>query len=324
MAEMSEGELRMWRRCSWAALVFFLGFGAWWSFRLPTVGKGGLLLAMGATLMPLFWDKITAVGKMFWIGMLFVLLSVEYRAIDNDREKSEAAQRKELEEIGKGFQGVLTQQQTNFTTLMQTSQANFKTLIESEQVNFEKMLANSRKAQQRENVNFSDVLNREQALFKSTAELFESLNGQLIPANEPTPKTICGTPPTGTYIAVVDGSGYMFTRFPHVVLMLHQQKAIWLDKKPDGSIALFMDVRDKDGTIGIRIDKDGFFIHPKVALYARRPDKSTILIQNEKGEDVLLVKYVNPQAFLVTEHLGNSMPNFGCMSGVSEADVWID
>jgi hypothetical protein len=324
MAEMSEDELRMWERLSWSAVVVFSGVGIWWSFRLPTVGKGGLLLAMGATLMPLFLDKIASIGKMAWIAMLFILLSVEYRAIDSDREKNEETQRKELTKIGEGFQGVLTQQQSNFTALMQTSQTNFKTLIESEQVNFERMLANSRKAEQRENANFSDVLNREEALFKSTEELFESLNGQLIPANDPTPKTGCGTLPKGNYIAVVDGGGYMFTRFPHVVVSLHRQKAIWLDKKPDGSVALFMDVRGADGAIAIRIDKDGFFINPKAALYVRRPDKSTILIQNEKGDDVLVVKYVNPEAFLVTEHFANPLPHIGCVKGSVTTDLEID
>ena len=48
--------------------------------------------------MPLFWDKVGIVARMSWIAMLFLLLAVEYRAIDKDRAdfaKDEARRRQE-------------------------------------------------------------------------------------------------------------------------------------------------------------------------------------------------------------------------------------
>jgi hypothetical protein len=70
---------------SWFFVLAFSGCGIWWFFYIPSVGKGGLLLAVGATLMPVFWEKVRVIGKMSWIAMLFVLLFAEYRAIDKDR-----------------------------------------------------------------------------------------------------------------------------------------------------------------------------------------------------------------------------------------------
>jgi hypothetical protein len=102
-------------RVSWLVVFIFLGIGAWWFKHIPTVGKGGVLLAVGATLMPLFWERVGVFGKMFWILMLFVLFAVEYRAINKDREEATA----QFQEIIAGF-----------TVSMQQNQAHFNATVE--------------------------------------------------------------------------------------------------------------------------------------------------------------------------------------------------
>lgn len=96
---------------SYLAVSIFLFFGFWWLFHIPSVGKGGLFLAVGATLMPLFWEKVGIIGKMLWIGMLFILLFAEYRAIDKDQ---------------KDRQTDITNQQNNFSNLMTQNQKEFQ------------------------------------------------------------------------------------------------------------------------------------------------------------------------------------------------------
>ena len=81
---------------------------------MPTVGKGGLLLAMGAVLLPLFWEKIGTALRMLWILMLFVLLAAEYRAIEKDQREKAEAQKKELEALGNGFTNVLARASSSF------------------------------------------------------------------------------------------------------------------------------------------------------------------------------------------------------------------
>jgi hypothetical protein len=90
----SESEFRIWQALSWLSVVVFLCFGIWWMLYLPTVGKGGLFLAAGAVLMPLFWEKIDVIGRMSWVAMLFLLLGVEYRAIDKEHHDNDDAQKK--------------------------------------------------------------------------------------------------------------------------------------------------------------------------------------------------------------------------------------
>ena len=102
-------------RVSWLVVFIFLGIGAWWLKHIPTVGKGGVLLAVGATLMPLFWERVGVFGKMSWILMLFVLFAVEYRAINKDREDAAAQSKK----IIAGFTVSMQQNQTQFNTTME-------------------------------------------------------------------------------------------------------------------------------------------------------------------------------------------------------------
>ena len=50
------------------------------------------MLALVATLMPLVWDDVLAIGRAGLILTLVVLFAVEYRAIDKDRADSLKAQ----------------------------------------------------------------------------------------------------------------------------------------------------------------------------------------------------------------------------------------
>jgi hypothetical protein len=117
---------RLWVGTSWLSVLSGGGVGMWWFLHTPTVGKGGLLLAMGATVLPLFWEKVGVVAKMSWIGMLFILLFVEYRAIDKDRRDNEIEHELSLERIGKGFAEVTKEQQDSFKRLVEQSNKEFK------------------------------------------------------------------------------------------------------------------------------------------------------------------------------------------------------
>jgi hypothetical protein len=136
MEQISESTPRVWSLLSWLFVLALLGLGVWWLFSLPTVGKGGLFLALGAVLMPLFWEKIGVAGKMSWIAMLFVLLAVEYRAIDKEHRDNIEAQK----QIGEGFKNVLTDQQEKFSTLIQQSQTQFQETVQKQQEQFRAML----------------------------------------------------------------------------------------------------------------------------------------------------------------------------------------
>jgi hypothetical protein len=70
----------------WATVCVCLPWGLWWYFHIPTPGKGGLLLALVATIMPLVWEDVAAIGRASLILTLVVLFAVEYRAIDKEHK----------------------------------------------------------------------------------------------------------------------------------------------------------------------------------------------------------------------------------------------
>jgi hypothetical protein len=114
-------------------------------FRLPTVGKGGLFLAVGATLMPLFWDKVGIVARMSWIAMLFLLLAVEYRAIDKDRADFAKDEARRRQEENQKFADIGTSITTNVQKLLNTSDKQFRETTQQASRQFDVTMSRSEK-----------------------------------------------------------------------------------------------------------------------------------------------------------------------------------
>ena len=70
----------------WAMVAVCLPWGLWWYCHIPTPGKGGLLLAFVATVMPLVWEDVREFGRAGLILTLVVLFAVEYRAVDKEHK----------------------------------------------------------------------------------------------------------------------------------------------------------------------------------------------------------------------------------------------
>ncbi len=102
------------RGIGWVFVLGFIVVGTWWLWHIPSVGKGGMVLAVAATLLPLFWEKSHVVAKMCWIGMIFIFLSVEYRAIDHEQVRAERDKEAALRAQEQGFETILSQNQADF------------------------------------------------------------------------------------------------------------------------------------------------------------------------------------------------------------------
>jgi hypothetical protein len=135
MAEPSKSKPRVWGMLSWLCVLALFVLGIWWMFHLPTVGKGGLFLAVGATLMPLFWEKVGTIARMSWIAMLFLLLAVEYRAIDKDRADFARDEAYRRQEESQKFSGIGTTITNNVQKLLDHSDSEFaKTMARSDAI----------------------------------------------------------------------------------------------------------------------------------------------------------------------------------------------
>jgi hypothetical protein len=315
---------RVWKLVGWICVAPFLVAGICWMHWTPSAGKGGIALAVGATLMPLFWERMTVAGKMTWIAMLFVLLFAEYRAIDNEHKTYAEDQKTAREEERKSFGKLLETEQAGVAKILKEQNEAVAGILSQEQQHFDKTLQNLVHSQREERAQFTKVLQSEKELFVSEQQLFPALNGQLIPANDPTPQTQCGEPSNGQYLVANGSNGFIFRQLPHtVVIQGMQHKVIWLDQKPSGALLMFIDLTAADGRVAIRLDEDGFFVNPRTNLIARRPDVSTILIQDEFAHDLMRVRFANRRVFTIAGSLipTQAMSNVCAIGGGALGDI---
>jgi hypothetical protein len=274
-----------------------------WCSDIPPSGKAVLALALVASLMPLrsefrrgaAWHGIE---KSVWVLLLFAFFYLENIAIDRERMISKQAEAKTLRAIATGFQGVITDEQKNFSTVIETSQANFRALIEGEQRQFDQTQRNSVTAQKKEHAQFTSVLGKQQAMLTAQQEFAEGLAGRLVPGNAPTPDNGCTEQgvfaKSNEVLLITSGeNASIVSKFPHTVLKVSGMNMVSIDRVAGtGAIALGVESRDADGKIAFRMDKNGTVVRDN-SLIPLHPDKSTFLLQDAYGRDLLKAQFVN-------------------------------
>jgi hypothetical protein len=69
---------------------------------------------------------------------------------------------------------------------------------------------------------------------------------------------------------------------------------VTIEMDTHGRIAIDIDVRSKDHKIIARITRNQFVINTNNILSRSRPDRSTLIIYDQDGNEVLNIRYVNP------------------------------
>jgi hypothetical protein len=294
MAETDPGKKTIaWRLVGWFWLASGLAIGFWWLFHLPSAGYGGLALAMGATLMPLVWEKVGLLCKMGWIAMLFVLLFVEYRAIDKDRRDSS-------EMLTRKFGEVSEQANQNLKKILEDEHLSFAKSLEAENKRFSQTIATILSSQKKNEKEFATLLRQQRDIFDKEDEMIESANGHLLPSSDRLPSLAeLGRADMHSdsedYFLVVGNIVNIVHEFPYVLLRVHGADVITFDKLPSGLLVLTMDMRDSSGNIISRFDTDGFEVG--TTLLKRHPDKSTLIVEDSKGNRILRARYNNSRLF---------------------------
>jgi hypothetical protein len=133
------------------------------------------------------------------------------------------------------------------------------------------------------------------------------LDGRLEPACEPFPKGICGFPslPEGKAIAIEfgDGTTAIAGGFPTMVIASRQFGPVLGIIRPDNQddLAIYMDIHSKDGKIIARFDEKGkFIVNQENKLFMERPDKSSLRVVDEYGNEVLNVQYLNKELMKIS------------------------
>ena len=109
----------------------------------------------------------------------------------------------------------------------------------------------------------------------------------------------CGLPPKDALMLFLGNSAVVAETFPHSLLKVNGKDVILLYKNEDGSVALSMDVSGVDGKIVARIEKNEITVNVNNVFRWRRPDLSTLWVEDQNGKRVLSASYLNSKAIKV-------------------------
>jgi hypothetical protein len=305
-------------------VLVFLPWGLWWFFNVPSTGKGGLLLALVATLMPLVWERSHVILKSAWVATLFIVFFVEYRAIDKDREDFAEQQRQARKEESDNFGKLLTQEQINLKQILDQEAQNLKDILGSEQVNFKNTLAQNRKLQNQERRDFSALLGKQKELLTREGELYEFTAGKMLPANDPMP-TACNPLSVNDFLVSMGDATWDTSTFPFIILRMAGKSVIKLDKSKSGAAIITIDLRTRDGLTIARIDQNRSIVNSSTGVVMWR-DKNTLVLEDQHGNELLNARYLNEKAFHISGSLLTRGPLgmfHGCIK-VRGAGVGID
>lgn len=73
-----------------------------------------------------------------------------------------------------------------------------------------------------------------------------------------------------------------------------------LDRDSDGALVLIADVKDSNGNLIVRLDKNEFRVNPNNYFDYKRPDRSTLIVSDQKGNVVINARYMNDRSLRVT------------------------
>jgi hypothetical protein len=136
--------------------------------------------------------------------------------------------------------------------------------------------------------------------------------GVLLPATDATPPNSCHLLESdkGSLLLLLlgDGDAAMVYSLPHTAMVIGgtswlvggDTAAISLERAKSGSIAVDLDIKDAQGRIIVRMGKDGFQVNQHLILGMKRPDRSTLIVSDEYGNEVLNARYINRRVFRLT------------------------
>lgn len=73
-----------------------------------------------------------------------------------------------------------------------------------------------------------------------------------------------------------------------------------LDRDSDGTLVLVADLKDRNDNLVIRLDKTGFRVNPNNYFDYKHPDRSTLVVFDQKGKAVINARLLNDRSFRVT------------------------
>jgi hypothetical protein len=175
-----------------------------------------------------------------------------------------------------------------------------------------------------ESMHFTDLLKRDDDLFRNEVQLAQAQHGVLVPGSDPTPANNCGeTSKQDVLVFIGDASVadvVVVNSFPNVVLaqstLLGSQDdgfaiggvgvnpntllpILSLDRDSAGHLVAMLTIRSADQRVIAKLDRHGFVINRNNYLDLETTP-SSLSVTDEFGGEVLNVKYLNPNSIVVS------------------------
>jgi len=273
----------------------------WWIpySHLPWPGVAIAIIAVLAALMSIH-ARIRPLDKFVYLILIAGLLTVEFRAMYKDRKDAQEAQNRFEMQEDQRLKEMLENEQAQTKILLDQENQNFSAILLQDQNQFTKTMSALLSTHKQDEKDFAGIVQKEEGLIEAQRELSEQFNGRLVPGNGPTPHNSClpdGQEPTDGQILIVFGDNAdIEEKLPHDILEIGDFPMIAIDRVENSdAIALSLDFRDNQNRIALRIDKNGAV--NRTALILLHPDKSTFLIQDSFGQEMLRATYVNRKVF---------------------------
>lgn len=153
--------------------------------------------------------------------------------------------------------------------------------------------------------------------------------GILYPGHNPIPDNACSRHFPNALYVFLGGQVAAIQKFPRPVFRNKGVDVLTIDKNEDGSLAISLDVRSPNGDVIARIQRGKFIVNKNNSLTMHREDWSHLVVEDQKGDIALNVKYFNPKAVWISfksneiEAIGDlkdTSPN-DCMGGISDGPI---
>jgi hypothetical protein len=137
------------------------------------------------------------------------------------------------------------------------------------------------------------------AVFLNNEVLIEPrFSGTLRPSNDPIP-TLRLTIPNNALVVNL-GSNFAYSTKPSfLVLRFAGEDALAVNRSEEG-ISLSARIHSPDGRIVAEIQGNEFTINPNNYFKKKRPDKSTLIVYNQAGEEAINVRFAGAQYMTIT------------------------
>lgn len=121
-------------------------------------------------------------------------------------------------------------------------------------------------------------------------------SGVLKPSNLSTPSNPCsGSVPEKAITLIFGKMATYTTKTPHTVLRYKDEDLLIIDKKENG-MSISAKFRSRDKKIVAELIDNKFVINPNNYFRKDRPNKSTLIVFDQEGTEILNIQYLNELA----------------------------